>query len=176
MYQYKEKFKTSVPIKSNHDLKSFEELAEVTKENLGDALAIFYFDFGIRWAKFEKGEFVFHKNESLEIQYLQEARIFTEKKEMFLRRNTKDNFFCRLRVDEEGQETDVIETHQLLLGKTSGFEGGFTLFKEESGSIGWVPGEFRSKKIAIKTINYIDYSDGMLAGFVDSRFVKIEEI
>jgi len=175
MYQY-EKIKTSVPIKSNHDLKSFEELAELTKENLGDALAIFYFDFGIRWAKFDKGEFIFHKNESLEIQFLQEARIFTEKKEMFLRRNTKDNFFCRLRVDEEGQEKDVIETHQILLGKSNGGDV-FSELVEDSGSAGFVPVSIAKEKRAyIKTINYIDYADDMLTGFVDSRFVKIEEI
>lgn len=176
MYEHK-KIKSSVSINSNHELMSFEKLEEVAITDLGDALAIFYFDFGIRWARLKSGKFEFHdESEELDIQFLQEARIFTEEKEMFLRRNTNNSFFYRLRIDGEDEEMDVIETHQLLLGKTAGYENGFTLFREESGSIGWIPGEYSSSKIAIKTINYIDYADNMLAGFIDSRFVKIEEV
>jgi len=175
MYDHKI-IKTSVPIILDHELNSFDELEDVTKSNLGDALAIFYFDDGIRWAKFENGKFVFHNSKTYEIQYLQEVRIFTKDKEMLLRRNADKTFFCRLRVDGNGDEIDIIETNQLLLGNTSGYDNGFTLFKEKSGSSGWVPGEYSSNKIAIKTINYINYADDMLAGFVDSRFVKIEEV
>jgi len=176
MYEYK-KIKTSVPVNSNHELKSFEELADVTKTNLGDALAIFYFDFGIRWAMFENGNFEFYdKTEELGIQFMQEARIFSKEKEIFLRRNSDKSFFCRLRVDGEGEEIDIIEANQLLLGKSKS-GGEFTEMLESSGGSGFIPLEIsKDKRATILTRNYIGYADNMLAGFIDSRFVKIEEV
>jgi len=90
--------------------------------------------------------------ENFDWKYVQKMRIFTEEKELYVWRVSADSFRARLRTDGVGAECDVVEASQQLR-----------------------PRENHAPR-SIKTINYIGYNESGQAGYVDSRFVKFEEV
>lgn len=156
---------------------TFNELESYSAANMNNTgEALFFFDHEIIWAKWDGKSFQFQSDEkSYDVSNLQMMRLFNESEELFVRRIESGKWLCRLRKDGNGEEKNVIDTHQYLLGESQG-ESDFSELKESSGSAGFIPMEIRQGKRAfIKTRNYIGFAGEMLANFEDSRFVSLEE-
>jgi len=145
--------------------------------------AVFYLDFGIRFAKWEKGALVFYVQD-YDAEYLQLARIFDDERELKIWKNN-DKFFYRLRTDEPGDEYCAVEADQILWGThTEPLAKGWTKLWEERGTELIVPFEITipvnqpvpSPRACIRTRDYIgDLGNGQ-ASFVDCRFVALKQI
>jgi CRISPR-associated protein (TIGR03984 family) len=145
------------------------------------ALAVFYLDYGIRFAKWENGRLNFINGEPVDPGYLQEARIFSADRELRIWR--EDNTWrYRLRIDAPGGNSEAVEARQNLWGTHAEALGhGWTRLWEDRGIELVVPLAIREKKddagpLAYLTArNYIDFMENGQATYVDCRFVGIGE-
>ncbi len=80
--------------------------------------------------------------------------------------------------NETGEEIKYIEAQQILWGTQYTKIGGFVEAKEDRGVCLTIPFEEEVKNgkrfFVLTTRNYIDYNEIGQAGFIDTRFVKIE--
>lgn len=169
--------KTNISRDEKH-FQNWDELKLYSAEkitNIGHVL--FFFDHKVIWAKWDGNSFEFNQNkDDCDISNLQMMRLFNEDKELFVRRIEATKWFCRLREDEEGNEAQVIDARQYLLGESQG-EGEFSELWESSGSAKEVPISIaKGNRAFITTRNYIGFADDLLANFEDSRFLSIEEV
>ncbi len=114
-------------------------------------------------------------SETIEERYLQRLRLFNEKRELYLWRSNGD-FKARLRIDEEGDDTEVVDASQVLWGTRSEQFGEFTKLTEERGTTLIVPVkdievDDRKKRLFLRTRNYIGYTQAYQATYIDSRFM-----
>jgi CRISPR-associated protein (TIGR03984 family) len=143
--------------------------------------AVFYLDYGIRFAKWENGKLQFHEPEAPAAKYLQLARIFNEDRELKIWR-VGERFHYRLRRDEEGEVQFAIDAEQNLWGTQADRQGNgkelpadWSRLWEERGTELIVPFPIAEAELpaCIKTRNYIDEMANGQATYVDCRFVEI---
>ncbi len=178
MKEYKlNKVKTKVS-KDEQSFQTFSELESYSAGKMTDiGSALFFFDHEVIWAKWDGNSFRFQSDKnSCDISNLQMMRLFNEGEELFIRRTESDKWLCRLRRDGSGEEKNVMDAHQYLLGESQG-KSDFTELKESAGSAGFVPiGISPGKRAFLHTRNYIGFAGEMLANFEDSRLISIEEV
>ncbi len=172
-------------------MKDWSELVKVQFGGGEPEYAVFYLDYGIRFAKWEAGKFKFYKDEEPDARYLQQARIFSKDRELKI---WKENagFRYRRRIDGTGNAVDVIEAKQFLWGThAEPLPGGWTRLWEDRGtelflpfSVSEIPVfkyenqdfKYDRQLVWLKTRNYIDYMDNDQATFADCRFVEFRTI
>jgi len=145
------------------------------------ALAVCYFDYGIRFAKWENGALHFANEEFPGAPYLQEARIFDRDRELRIWREERALLY-RFRVDAAGESHLAMEAEQNLWGThAEPLPRGWTRLWEDRGTELTAPLVIAEKKnyagplAYLKTRNYIDYLKNGQATYVDCRFVGIAE-
>lgn len=126
--------------------------------------------------KYENSTLVFFDNKEIEPKYLLNLRVFSENKELYIWKNN-DKFKFRMRTDETGDGTDVIETDIILWGTDSEpLNDNFTRIFEDRGIELILPGDFqidKSNRKKIKVRFYIGKNEIGLAEYVDARFVNL---
>jgi CRISPR-associated protein (TIGR03984 family) len=151
------------------DFPSFEALAHDKFGELG--FCVFYLDNKVLFGKYDGASFLFYNNDLPKPEHMQKMRLFNRDKELLLwKKQWKErsgDFAYRLRVDEEGDNTDAIDAMQVLWGtKANSLDENFTELSEKRGMKIIVPlkgvevddGE---KRLFILTRNYITYkTDG----------------
>ncbi len=151
--------------------------------------AVFYLDYGIRFAKWEKGKSLQFHAGSPSLDYLQLARIFNGQQELKVWRADK-GFSYRLRIDEKGDEGHAIDARQYLWGTRAeqklddgkDLPTGWSKLTEDRGVEVIVPlaiehDEKDPRPLAcIHTRNYIEYLENGQASYGDCRFVSLEKL
>ncbi|MBN2092455.1 TIGR03984 family CRISPR-associated protein [candidate division KSB1 bacterium] len=181
----KTNFKSDATDHGEKDLPNLDSLNKFIKEKFKTApdMAVCYFDYGIRFARWEKNALQFYNDkEELKIQYLLEARIFNQDTELKIWKSG-EKFCYRLRQDNEGENCDVIEANQNLWGtQTENIDTVWTKIFEDRGTelviplnVTAVPGK-SLPLVAIKTHNYIGELPNGQATYQDCRFVELVPI
>ncbi|WP_269849665.1 type III-D CRISPR-associated protein Csx19 [Methanosarcina horonobensis] len=159
-------------------------------------MRFFYLDNKVLFGRYDGTSFLFYRKDLPKPEFIQKMRLFNQDKELLLWRKRwngySGDFAFRLRVDEVGDNTDVVDAMQVLWGtKANSLDENFTELTEKRGMKIIVPligievddGENR---LFILTRNYITYkTDGsktnefqndnssyMQASYFDSRFVS----
>jgi len=146
-----------------------------------DSSVVAYLDNKVLIGSYKDGTFRFRDNKSLDFNFIQKMRIFNDNEELLLWRR-KDSLNGRLRIDGEGEETDIVEVNQVLFGTTSEKTGdGYIKLSEERGTEIILPDknyqvDTKKKRVAIKTRNYIGYTENLQATYKDVRFVKFIQL
>lgn len=153
--------------------------------------AVFYLDYGIRFARWEGDKLKFYEDKEPDARYLQLARIFNQERELKIWQEN-GAFRYRRRIDGKGKMGEVIEAKQFLWGThADSLPGEWTRLWEDRGTEIFLPISIEEIKpfkhnekdfkydrqlVWLKTRNYIDYLDNCQATFVDCRFVGFETI
>jgi len=140
------------------------------------AIGLFFFDHEVVWGKWSGKQFQFAEHTGkVSFKYLQQLRLFNNNEELFMWRHEEGRFLWRHRLDGQGDEFDVIDAMEILQGEKRESQAGFNLYEESAGAAGWVPVSLSGSRIALKVRNYVN-QDSAIAGFVDTRFVSLEEV
>ena len=166
---------------NENELKNINQFVN-NKFKAEEGKAVFYLNYGIRFAKWNNNLLYFHTKEDNISEHLLEARIFNKNRELRIWK-TCSEYRYRLRIDDvEGKDCDIIEANQNLWGTDTAPAGeNWTKLTEARGTELIVPltvtaEKGNSKPLAyVKTRNYIDYISGGQASFVDCRFVELKE-
>jgi len=140
------------------------------------AFIVAYLDYRVVIGRFEGGSFSSCDNETIEAKFIQKLRVFDHEKELLIWRS-RDGLNGRLRIDSEGQDTDVVDAEQVLFGTEANDMGDFTRLTEDRGTeiiLPFIAIDFdgKRKRVCMKTRNYIDYNKFThQANYVDCRFV-----
>ncbi len=107
---------------------------------------------------------------------VQEARVFDEDKELHLWTGADGALTGRLCRDGSGDPCAYVDAWQVLLGTVSAVEGDWTRLSEERYADLVIPGAFpgvdpATRRVAVRTRNYVDHDANGIAGYVDHRFV-----
>jgi len=137
-----------------------------------------YLDYKVLIGTYENGNCHFHENETIDPKYIQRLRVFNETKELYLWRTSK-GLKGRLRIDSEGNGTEVVDAYQVLFGTRSEPSGNYTRISEERGTVLFLPFQDleidvkkeKKDRIAVKTRNYIDYNNVFQATYIDCRLM-----
>jgi len=156
-----------------------DSFTSFVKETFGDkGCCICYLDYTILIGKYVNNRFIFYNDIEIEPRFIQRMRLFNKEKELHIWRKNDGFFSGRLRIDEDGNDTDVVDVCQLLWGTDSKAIGEFTRIYEERGTELILPFNIRvneKDRVFIKTRNYISYKtyddSHQQAGYTDSRFV-----
>jgi CRISPR-associated protein (TIGR03984 family) len=144
-----------------------------------EAYIVAYLDYKVLIGKANGGKFKFYEGETFDPKFLQKMRIFNEKQELSLWRQSENTFSARRRIDDVGKDEYCVEANQLLLGnKLEQIDNNWILLKEARGTEIYIPYKLKdadSNRIRIKTRNYIDYNEIGQEGYVDCRFLAFEE-
>ncbi|MBU0702212.1 TIGR03984 family CRISPR-associated protein [bacterium] len=140
-----------------------------------DGYFVAYLDYNVLVGEFCGGSF---QGEKFEPKFIQKIRLFDKSKELYIWRNDENIFSGRLRIDEEGEDVDVIDAWQALYGTRCEPKDGGTFLTEDRGTNLVVP--FSNIKegnlpIRIHTRNYIGYNELGQAGYEDCRFVEFTD-
>ncbi|BCB96586.1 hypothetical protein JZK55_15080 [Dissulfurispira thermophila] len=147
-------------------------LSDIFRE---DGYIVAYLDYKVVMGYYRNGSITLPDNESIEEKYLQRLRLFNEKKELYLWRSN-GNLKARFRIDEEGDDTSVVDAYQVLWGTLSEQLGDFTRLTEDRGTTLIVPvkgvevNDMKSR-LFLKTRNYIGYTPAHQATYIDCRFM-----
>lgn len=146
---------------------------------INDGYVVAYTHYKVMIGKLYQGKLKFYENEVFNLKYLLKTRIFNEKKELLLWKNSENEeyeFQMRLRIDNEGEKIDVIDAEQVLWG--TNYEvlcDGWTCLYEKRGTKIILPLDVRvtpRESVKIKTRNYIGRNNLGQAGYEDCRFVE----
>jgi CRISPR-associated protein (TIGR03984 family) len=152
-----------------YQLSDFSSLEAFAHDRFGEiGYCVFYLDNKVLFGRYNGESFLFYDNDLPKPKFIQKMRLFNQNKELLLwKKQSKEDFSdfaYRLRVDEEGDDTDVIDAMQVLWGtKANSLDENFTQLSEERGMKIIVPlkevevddGE---KRLFILTRNYITYA------------------
>lgn len=148
--------------------------------------AVFYLDYGIRFAQWTPDGWQFHDGKP-SLEYLQLARLFNEERELKIWRHD-DGYAYRLRVDDLNKTgSEAIDARQYLWGTIADGKDaeekdlpvGWTRLTEARGTELIVPLEVAhvdgvARPLAyIATRNYIGYFGDGQATYEDCRFVQL---
>ena len=150
-----------------------------------------WLDYAVLFGIIQSGEIKFYNNELPDFnKYLQKLRVFNEKKELYIWRSG-NKFKFRYREDgvsdEDGEIVEYIDADQVMYGSKFEVKDEFIEVSEKRGIRYIVPKEFignssveelnkNGKRLVLHTRNYIGYNEIGQAGFVDSRFLKVQVI
>ena len=162
-----------------------ESLGSFIRSKFGQpGYCVCYLDHTVLIGKYEDDALHFDNNDLFEPRFIQKMRLFNGTQELYLWRKKDKWYSGRLRVDEEGDETDVVEAHQVLWGTDYAHKNGFTRIFEERGTELVLPIENltidnEDNRVFIKTRNYIVYETNddsyQQAGYADCRFVAFTD-
>lgn len=154
-----------------------------------DYSVVAYLDNEVLIGKLINKQFRFFKNtDDSFFSFIQKIRIFNESEEILFWRNGK-TLIGRRRIDETGEDISVVEAEQIIYGtkkeSLSSNTPNITFIKltEDRGTEIILPDNTdnnysvneNTKRIAVKTRNYIDYSETGIASYVDCRFVCFKQ-
>lgn len=143
-----------------------------------DGYIIAYMDYKVIMGYFRNNQLILPDNESIEEKYLQRLRLFNDSKELYIWR-CNNRFNGRLRIDGEGEDTEVVDASQVLWGTDSKSLGDFTMLMEERGTTLIVPvkditidiKKDRKNRLFLEARNYIGYTPIYQATYIDCRFM-----
>jgi len=182
--------KSSISKLDTIEILDFNSLKSLVKNRFGQkGMCVFYLDYKVLIGKYDGEEFIFHEDKEFEPRFIQKMRLFNTDRELlgrelFIWRENKKGFRGRLRIDEKGNEIDVVDANQVLWGTTSISRGEFTEISEERGTKLVLPVkdlkvDNSENRVFILTRNYISYkthdSTYEQAGYEDCRFVAITD-
>lgn len=156
-------------------------LAFLQKHYNDSGLVIAYLDYKVLIGKFA-GELTFGEREDFDLKYLQRLRLFNKNRELLIWKSGQNGYKSRLRVDgpgDQGKEEHAVEAEQVLWGTRGENCGeGWTRLSEERGMDFVLPIDAtqvndQTRRVKLKTINYIDYNELGQAGYYDCRFVNL---
>ncbi len=144
------------------------------------AYVVAYLDYKVLIGKAYQGRLKFYEGETFDPKFLQKMRVFNERQELLLWRQSENTFSARLRIDDVSKDEYCVEANQLLLASKPEQKGNWILLKDNRGTQFYIPFNMKSLNIdqtgiTIKTRNYIDYNEIGQAGYVDCRFLAFEE-
>ncbi|MDD4570404.1 MAG: CRISPR-associated protein Csx19 [Tepidanaerobacteraceae bacterium] len=143
------------------------------------AYVVAYLDYKVLRGKAYQGRLELYEDEKFYPKFLQKMRVFNERQELLLWRQSENTFSARLRIDDVGKDEYCVEANQLLLASKPEQKGDWIVLKDNRGTQLYIPFDGKSLKseqarMAIKTRNYIDYNEIGQAGYVDCRFLAFE--
>ena len=150
----------------------------------GNGYCVCYLDYKVLIGEYDGKSFRFYGGKMFEPRFIQRMRLFNKIQELYIWRKNNGLFSGRLRVDGEGNNTDVVEAYQVLWGTDCEHISGFTKIYEDRGTELLLPFENvivdkKEKKAFIKTHNYIsdetERNSYQPAGYVDCRFVAFTD-
>ena len=158
-----------------------ELLDDIKKYITKGASVVAYLDNEVLVGTYSDGNFKFYNNKTISLEFIQQIRIFNENEELFLWRSN-GKLKGRKRIDVEGDETDVIDANQVLFGTAiEKLDGDYACLSEKRGMEIVLPDngyivDDKKERVAIKTRNYISYTDNWQATYTDVRFVKFIQL
>lgn len=167
----------AVPIK-RLEFDEFESFKSTVGDYFGkqDSFCVIYLDYEVLIGRFAEENFRFYNSEIFRPKYIQKMRLFNEHQELYIWRRSDGEFAGRLRIDEKGTETDVVDAWQILWGTQVEHMGEFSMIYEERGTKLIVP--FKDitidngkNRVCLHTRNYIGYNEYGQAGYEDCRFI-----
>ncbi len=105
---------------------------------------------------------------------LKMIRVFNKNAEIYAFRIADNKFRYRLRRDGIGEKSYIVEANQVLVGSKSRKDNGKTTIFEDNGSELTVPFDISvsdSKRLCIRTYNYVGFTQYGQATYIDSRIV-----
>lgn len=174
------------------ELSEFSSLETLVRDKFGDeGFCVFYLDNEVLFGKYYGSNFLFFERDHPKLKYIQKMRLFNQEKELLLWRKRwkgqSGDFAFRLRVDEEGEDVDVVEAMQILWGTAAGQtpDKNFTELSEKRGMKLNIPlkdfvvNDGEETRLFVLTRNYITYETDdpsyMQASYFDSRFVSFTD-
>ena len=182
--------RSNVPIKGEVGVKDLGDIQTFLKANgfpdgTPPDMAVFYMNYGIRFAKWEQDKLIFYENAvTIEPEFLLEARIFNRSRELRILQLEPGRYYYRTRVEnDQGEDADIIEARQCLWGtRSEPLDHGWSRLYEDRGTELIVPlhlehaeGEDRPLAVLV-TRNYIGKLKNGQATYIDCRFVAIESV
>jgi CRISPR-associated protein (TIGR03984 family) len=155
-----------------------DNFLETAIEHFSDnkTFVVAYLDYKVLIGTFEESGFRFFDNETIDAKFIQRVRVFNPEKELLFWRS-RDGLNCRLRMDNDGLDTDVVDAEQVLFGTKDEGMGDYTKLTEDRGTEIILPFtativDDKKQRVCVKTRNYITYNEiTWQASYVDCRFV-----
>ncbi|NLU11096.1 MAG: TIGR03984 family CRISPR-associated protein [Tepidanaerobacter acetatoxydans] len=171
---------TSKPMELN--IASWQDLQKNINENFKEkSYAVVYLDYKVLIGKINEKNLKFYNDEVFDPKFIVKMRVFNEEKELLLWRQDEYKFEGRMRLDNEGDNIQYfVEVDQVLWGNPKSINNEWTVLKEARGTEIYIPYLYKpeyssSKRLAIRTRNYVGYNEIGQAGYTDCRFVSFCE-
>ena len=138
----------------------------------------------VLWGRYDGKGFAFPQGSSLTENVL-EMRVFSREAEVYARNRGDNTYLVRICHDypagaaaagAEGMETEYVDSLSRLWGENAGVADGYAVLQDADRKIQMkIPVDDGSHKYyGLVTRNYIGYTENNQAGYVDSRYVAIE--
>lgn len=164
---------------------SWQKLLTVLAEALPEGgLVTAWLPQQVLWGRYDGKGFAFAKASSLTENVL-EMRVFSKEAEVYARNRGDNTYLVRICHDypagaaaagAEGMETEYVDSLSRLWGENAGVADGYAVLQDADRKIQMkIPVDDGSHKYyGLVTRNYIGYTENNQAGYVDSRYVAIE--
>ena len=164
---------------------SWQELLALLAEALPEGgLVTAWLPQQVLWGRYDGKGFAFAKASSLTENVL-EMRVFSREAEVYARNRGDNTYLVRICHDypagaaaagAEGMETEYVDSLSRLWGENAGVADGYAVLQDADRKIQMkIPVDDGSHKYyGLVTRNYIGYTENNQAGYVDSRYVAIE--
>ena len=164
---------------------SWQELLTVLAEALPEGgLVTAWLPQQVLWGRYDGKGVTFAKASSLTENVL-EMRVFSKEAEVYARNRGDNTYLVRICHDypagaaaagAEGMETEYVDSLSRLWGENAGVADGYAVLQDADRKIQMkIPVDDGSHKYyGLVTRNYIGYTENNQAGYVDSRYVAIE--
>ncbi|WP_405733619.1 CRISPR-associated protein Csx19 [Anaerovibrio slackiae] len=163
---------------------SWQELLALLAEALPEGgLVTAWLPQQVLWGRYDGKGFTFAKASSLTENVL-EMRVFSKEAEVYARNRGDNTYLVRICHDypagaaaagAEGMETEYVDSLSRLWGENAGVADGYAVLQDKDRKIRLeIPVDANHCKYGLVTRNYIGYTENNQAGYVDSRYVAIE--
>lgn len=163
---------------------SWQELLALLAEALPEGgLVMAWLPQQVLWGRYDGKGFTFAKASSLTENVL-EMRVFSKEAEVYARNRGDNTYLVRICHDypagaaaagAEGMETEYVDSLSRLWGENAGVADGYAVLQDKDRKIRLeIPVDANHCKYGLVTRNYIGYTENNQAGYVDSRYVAIE--
>lgn len=163
---------------------SWQELLALLAEALPEGgLVTAWLPQQVLWGRYDGKGFTFAKVSSLTENVL-EMRVFSREAEVYARNRGDNTYLVRICHDypagaaiagAEGTETEYVDSLSRLWGENTGVIDGYAVLQDADRKIQMeIPVDENHCKYGLVTRNYIGYTENNQAGYVDSRYVAIE--
>ena len=164
---------------------SWQELLALLAEALPEGgLVTAWLPQQVLWGRYDGKGFDFAKGSSL-TEHVLEMRVFSREAEVYARNRGDNTYLVRICHDypagaaaagAEGMETEYVDSLSRLWGENAGVADGYAVLQDADRKIQMkIPVDDGSHKYyGLVTRNYIGYTENNQAGYVDSRYVAIE--
>lgn len=151
----------------------------IEKTGFKSAYAVFYTYDEVLFGEITEKTIELYKSDSLISKEIIKMRVFNEKAELYMWKS-KNRMKGRLRTDEEGKETLVVEAEQVVIGtKSEKIQDGFVKLSEERGIKVILPEKIVAGKtiddgtnrLKIMSRNYVEFNDDSIATYKDCRLI-----